>query len=467
MKQEGFLKVGMQPNDMGEKKPKPDAGTEPAEIPFEVQFDFTKKMREWIAAKMPKDLRLKAVILAVLTILTCFLFVTLLGTDFSAMLKLLGAVVLMMLSGEIARGVMGWDGFWGLIMLKDRTMLDWIDRQAHRFAPLWSLIADMGMVMGYGFLSIRLLGPAARKPRELILLFAASIPLLLIFSLVVMPSAYDILRYAIGNADLNAASAHIRATSPLQGNLQTQIGGQDLTIPLMTIAMGIITLVGGLALAATASLVLYAISLLGPIMDKIVSIVLNLLGQNVPATVLPPPGGTPLLPGINLPFVEGILAMAVLLVVHELMHAFLARIHNIRLDSAGIVFFGILPFGAFVDPDEKELSKAEIWKTNQVIAAGSASNMITAVVAFMLFVGMSVLNNVYPMDGIGVGFIARTLALVVALNVLVGVVNLLPLPLFDGHRLMKAGVKHEQLDAAITIAVVLAFVVNFLPWIFR
>ena len=457
----------MHPTSMGEQTPKGESAAKSTDVPFEIKYDYFKPLREGIGARTPKGIYKRLLILAVLAILTGILFVQLLATDLSAMIKLFGSIVLMMLSGEIARGIMGWDGFWGLIMLKDRSMLDWIDRQARRFAPLWSLIADMGMVMGYGLLSFRLLGPTARKPRELILLFLASIPLLLIFSLVVMPSAYEILRFSIGSTELNAASVHMRATAPLQGDWSLRLGGWDLTLPLMTIAMGVLTLVGGLALAATASLVLYAISLLGPIMDKIVSMALGLIGQSSPATVLPPPGGTPLLPGINLPFVEGILAMAILLVVHELMHAFLARIHHIRLDSAGVVLFGILPFGAFVDPDEKELSKADVWKTNQVIAAGSASNMMTAMLAFMLFLGMSQLNAIYPMTGFGVGFIARTLGLVIALNVLVGVVNLLPLPMFDGHRLMKAGVKHDQLSAAVTIVVVLAFVVNFLPWIFR
>jgi membrane-associated protease RseP (regulator of RpoE activity) len=159
--------------------------------------------------------------------------------------------------------------------------------------------------------------------------------------------------------------------------------------------------------------------------------------------------------------------MAVLLVAHELSHAFLARIHKIRLDSAGVVFFGILPFGAFVEPDEKELQGLEDWKANQVLAAGSAMNMIVAVIAFTILLALAIVNEYYLLKGAVVAFVARCLALIVALNVLVGVVNLLPLPMFDGHRLMKSLVKSKSVARIITIVAAAAFVITFLPWLFR
>jgi len=57
--------------------------------------------------------------------------------------------------------------------------------------------------------------------------------------------------------------------------------------------------------------------------------------------------------------------------------------------------------------------------------------------------------------------------LTLALNILVGMVNLLPVPLFDGHRLMKAGVKNKLAVDAITYVTLAAFIINFLPWLFR
>ena len=63
--------------------------------------------------------------------------------------------------------------------------------------------------------------------------------------------------------------------------------------------------------------------------------------------------------------------------------------------------------------------------------------------------------------------VGRCLGLILALNMLVGIVNLLPVPLFDGHRLMVAGVRNKLAAEAITYVTLAAFVINFLPWIFR
>ncbi|VVB57324.1 Peptidase family M50 [uncultured archaeon] len=444
------------------------AGKEKPLSPSEEPYDLTKPIRGLAGKFGPKDLRAKVAVLAVLALATIAAFAFLLGTGLSALEKFMGSALIMVISGELARGLMGWEGFAGLILLKDRSTLNWIDRQAQAFAPFWSVVADVGLVMGYGFGSLLLLGPQSKKPKTLLLIFAVGLPMLVIFSAGVMPSAYDVLRYSLsGNGDLAAATAHMRATAPLQGTWDVMINGQMVHVPFMTILSVVVIFAGGLAASVTLSLLLYAISLLGPILAKVGSMAFGLLGQAAPAVVVPPPGASPLLPGVNLPLVEGIIAMAVLLVVHELSHAFVARVHKIRLDSAGVVFFGVLPFGAFVDPDEKELDGVEAWKSTQVIVAGSAMNMLTATVAFCIFMGLSVLNYYYPMHGIGVGFIARTLGLVIALNVLVGVVNLLPITLVDGHRLMKAAVRNELAANLITWAVIAAFVVNFLPWLFR
>jgi len=49
----------------------------------------------------------------------------------------------------------------------------------------------------------------------------------------------------------------------------------------------------------------------------------------------------------------------------------------------------------------------------------------------------------------------------------VGAINLVPLPLFDGYYLMKNGVGNELAAKLIAGAVAVAFILNMLPWIFR
>lgn len=50
---------------------------------------------------------------------------------------------------------------------------------------------------------------------------------------------------------------------------------------------------------------------------------------------------------------------------------------------------------------------------------------------------------------------------------MVGAINLVPLPLFDGYYLMKNGVRRELAARAIAGLMALAFLLNLLPWVFR
>jgi len=280
----------------------------------------------------------------------------------------------------------------GLIMFKDNRTLGWIDRQAQRYANVWKMLANVGMVMGYGLLSYFLLGKEEKRPKRIALILLVGMPLLIIFLTQVAPLAFEVLKSAIGVKDLASASAQVKASSPIVGDLSFTIFGQLISMPWITAILTVLTLIGGMAMFVWASVVFYAFGLVGPIIGKIVSIVLSLAGhaQSVPA-VVPVPGGTPILPGVNLPLVEGLVAMAILMVVHEMSHGLLARVHKIKLENAGIVFYGILPFGAFVEPDEKQLDTVPDEQSNQVLVAGSASNMITAMITLVVIVAFGAL----------------------------------------------------------------------------
>jgi membrane-associated protease RseP (regulator of RpoE activity) len=119
----------------------------------------------------------------------------------------------------------------------------------------------------------------------------------------------------------------------------------------------------------------------------------NIINQYVVGTV-PLPGIAPIIPGVEIegsplsfPF-HAIVGLVVLLVVHELAHGILARIEKIKVKSLGILTSGIFPIGAFAEPDEKQLKKAEIQKRLKVYAAGSMSNFMTGTIFMLLFLGM-------------------------------------------------------------------------------
>ncbi|MEK6809885.1 MAG: site-2 protease family protein [Nanoarchaeota archaeon] len=88
-------------------------------------------------------------------------------------------------------------------------------------------------------------------------------------------------------------------------------------------------------------------------------------------------------PGLGvLPFWYWILAIFSIAVVHEFSHGIVARAHNIPVKNTGLVFFGPI-LGAFVEPDEKKLRKEQDIIQYSVLAAGSFSNVVLAVVALL------------------------------------------------------------------------------------
>ncbi len=94
------------------------------------------------------------------------------------------------------------------------------------------------------------------------------------------------------------------------------------------------------------------------------------------------PGMT--VPGMGvLQFWDWILAIFVIALVHEFSHGIVARAHNIKVKNTGIVFLGPI-IGAFVEPDEKKMSRDKDIVQYSVLAAGSFANIILAVVALLL-----------------------------------------------------------------------------------
>lgn len=92
------------------------------------------------------------------------------------------------------------------------------------------------------------------------------------------------------------------------------------------------------------------------------------------------------LPGVNplIPIGYGIVGLAIALVIHEGSHGVLARAGNLGVKSLGLLFF-IVPVGAFVEPDEKDLEGASTRAKNRVFAAGPMSNIALALVAGLVF----------------------------------------------------------------------------------
>ena len=107
----------------------------------------------------------------------------------------------------------------------------------------------------------------------------------------------------------------------------------------------------------------------------------------------PTPGIAPLIPGVQ---IEGspisvplhaIFGLIVLMVVHEMAHGVVARMEKIKVKSLGLLTAGIFPIGAFTEPDEKQLKKADARKRMRVFSVGSMSNFLFGILFLLLFLG--------------------------------------------------------------------------------
>ncbi len=496
-------------------------------------------------------------------IISALLFFYLLDYPLNGMLKFFVIVGELGLTGSGLQRLLGIEGEWGMLLLRTQKGLRKIDELSRWHPQLWRTFADLGFVFGFGALSLLMYRGIPKKT------YAAGLFILLASAYLVLPLVLPIAYSVISNLPTGGISS--RSASGTAG---------ELTVYLY---LGFLLLVG-VAGAGILGLVANA--------GAIVAAVLGFLGGSGTALASATPGASPIIPGRNIPLLEGIAALVIILVVHESAHGILARLHKIRLKSAGIVLYGILPVGAFVDPDEESLQNAAPEKQRDVLVAGSASNFLAcfaSIALLLLFIfgtaplqDKTVLASVYlnstpvinassiiemnrlPIAGpddiltalsattqtdlvsmrtsdgrlitmkldanssitslnsvllscqqvscsqfsyekagandataisvlftnskgepfvplvtrLGtfvypnafkpgwgwLGFIYGTLALSFVLNFLIGSVNLMPIPMFDGHRLFSIAVPHPLAMKLITYTISLAFVLNLLPW---
>jgi len=396
----------------------------------------------------------------------------------------------------------------GLILLKSRHGIALIERLA-KLEKQFNFMADTGSTMMYGLLSVVMMRKNASLPSVI-----AGFVCLILVSTFVAPVALSFLIMVMKTGTIEKSAAIN--------------GGDGLGIVMLAIL-----LLGGLFLFIISGIVMYG------------AVVLAALGKTIffgtNAIAATSAGGTFLLPGINLPLLEGVIALAIVMALHEGAHAILARIARVPVLSSGIVLFGIIPVGAFVEPDEKRLERTERGKQTRVLVAGPSANLFASMMFFLLFMGfyystqslretgylvqsgMAPDTIVYRINGSdvnlvnytnlslpknasvefatnfgnitkttngdgktgitfvpltrtglqarfkvpGMDFIYMILGLALSLNFVVGAVNILPVPLFDGGRIIDINVKNKTLVKAISYTMLFFLIINFVPMLFH
>lgn len=121
-----------------------------------------------------------------------------------------------------------------------------------------------------------------------------------------------------------------------------------------------------------------------------------------------------LLPGVDIPgspvfipVVSGLIALVLLVVVHEFGHGILARVDGVGIKSIGVILATILP-GAFVELDEEDVGKAKKSSKLRIYAAGSIFNLALAMMALIAVLSMSNLFIPYAFQENGIKIISVT-----------------------------------------------------------
>lgn len=462
---------------------------------------------------------------AIIIALTVTLFYFTLISPAGGIPKFVISLILMAGCGVCLKMLLRIEGEKGLLLMRTKKGLEYIDDIANAAPRLWQACADFGTIMGFGMYSVFFFKKVPKKT------FMFSMLVLILSSQFMAPKVFTVVVSLINlPIDLSLASG--------------QMGAASTFIPIIVVfAM----LFFGFCGVTIVGLIMNTYSIL----SNIIGYLFSIPGKSLEAAI---PGASPIIPGINMPLFEGILALALLLFVHETAHGILSRIGKVKLESAGVLLFGLIPVGAFVDPDEKSLVKKDVDVQTRVFAAGSASNLIMFILAFFLLVGFEAMTasqldpgvyvgsiernstafdaGIIPGDklisvdsipvtwdnvaalsayvatkdsvslqtdkgtfvlsprsasggtkslGIGtireprylpavswLGFIKNTLGLIFILNFLVGVINLIPLFMaFDGYRIFSLHQKDARIVKFVSYALFLMFILNFVPWLWR
>ncbi|SEH13147.1 PDZ domain-containing protein [Natronorubrum sediminis] len=126
-------------------------------------------------------------------------------------------------------------------------------------------------------------------------------------------------------------------------------------------------------------------------------------GVQQPRNVVPFPGVNDFLPLSATPGI--VVGLLVGLVVHEGGHGLLCRVEDMGIKSMGVAMLAIIPFGAFVEPDQESSRDASRGAQTRMFAAGVTNNFAITLLVFALLFG-PVVGSIAVAPGAAVGGVA-------------------------------------------------------------
>ncbi len=287
-------------------------------------------------------------------------------SNFGAVTEWVGAIVVLMIGGDIIARVNNLQNLAGMYMLGSAHGIGIVDYLSKHNVKFWRFMADWGLVLGFGILA----WPLFKKYLGRKTYAAGVVSIILMLFLV-----YPYLSYTLGFLNLPQVTSKIS-----QPTATSSVGGLSVT--------GIVVYAAGIAGGFTAFTIIgigyNALSVLYSVISTAYNVGVLHNANNTIAQQIP--GVAPLIPGITIPLFAGIISLVIILIVHEFSHGVLARLVKVKIKSIGLVLFGVIPAGAFVEPDEASIKKLSEQSQNRIFIAGVSSNILLSLIFFVLFI---------------------------------------------------------------------------------
>ncbi len=334
-------------------------------------------------SRVPKQYRAPLSLLVAAICVVVLVYLASYSSYIGVYFKILYVFLALGISGLVITYIYGAIGSYGLFLLKTEKGIGYIDYLSKKYEKPWKAIVDWGFVMSFGILTPFIFKKyVSRKMLALGLLSIIAFQFLISLYL---PAASSL----ISVPQVSAASSSYTASAPGATSGITLFG--ELQLSYLGILFMILSLIGGFALFLISELALIAGIIIHGIGVFAVATVTSPTSAAASTSSLPGPAGVPVIaiaflnPSIIIPLV---LALALLITLHEFSHGVIARQNKIKVKSIGAIFFGIMPLGAFVEPDEKAISKLPVKAQDKISIAGISFNLFLTLIFLALFVVM-------------------------------------------------------------------------------
>lgn len=278
----------------------------------------------------------------------------------SVILWIILVILILILTSRLAKLLFGFDHYLGfLIMIRTTRFIKYLDRLA-KAKKILNVFADIGIVLGFGAFGFDYL--IKDKIKNKFYRFLIFIGVAFILTIITYFSTYSLL-----------------TNNPLISHN-------------FMIFMVIFTGIMGLSGFTMGSLVFSAF-------DIIAKLFAGTAGTACPGVGL-------VIPGVKMPKMDlfipwyGWLILIFSAIIHEFAHGALLRTIKVKIKSMGFILAAILPLGAFVEPNDKDLLKKKKKSIIRMYSAGPTSNTIIALVFFVivLLVSPSISNYTNSID---------------------------------------------------------------------